>query len=152
MRTYLRRLGPLLVALVLMAGWAVAQNSSGGAFLPAFNYIVGGQWTWRNQASPFIFEGTTDDAYETTFTVGDPTADRTFTLPDTTSGAFLTSTLTTNAVDIANAVWGISNGLVFEGATADAFEITIAPADVTADVTLRYRSQGRLRRHLWSAR
>ena len=136
MRTYLRRLGPLLVALVLMAGWAVAQNSSGGAFLPAFNYIVGGQWTWRNQASPFIFEGTTDDAYETTFTVGDPTADRTFTLPDTTSGAFLTSTLTTNAVDIANSVWGISNGLVFEGATADAFEITIAPADVTADVTL----------------
>ena len=37
-----------------------------------------------------IFEGATDDAYETTLTVTDPTADRTLTIPDR-SGTVLTS-------------------------------------------------------------
>jgi hypothetical protein len=32
-----------------------------------------------------VFEGTTDDAYETTLVAGDPTADRTVTLPDATT-------------------------------------------------------------------
>ena len=31
-----------------------------------------------------VFEGATDDAFETTLTVADPTADRTITLPDST--------------------------------------------------------------------
>ena len=37
------------------------------------------------------FEGSTDDAYETTLQVTDPTADRTITLPDTTGTVALTS-------------------------------------------------------------
>ena len=37
------------------------------------------------------FEGATDDAYETTLQVTDPTADRTITLPDTTGTVALTS-------------------------------------------------------------
>lgn len=41
------------------------------------------------------------------------------------------------AVDAANAVWGISTGLVFEGATADGFETTITSADPTVDANLR---------------
>lgn len=44
-----------------------------------------------------IFEGTTDDAFETTLSVGEPTADRTVTLPDATGTVALldaTQTLT----------------------------------------------------------
>ena len=87
MRTYLRRLGPFVLAGLLMAGWAVAQNSPGGSFLPGFNYIVSGQWTWRNIASPWIIEGTTEDANETTVTFTEPTADRTFTIGNQTGTA-----------------------------------------------------------------
>lgn len=76
------------------------------------------------------FEGTTVDANETTLTVVDPTADRTFTLPNATGTAVI-STLATNAPDLANSVWGTSNGWTFEGATADAFEVTLTPADPT---------------------
>ena len=41
-----------------------------------------------------VFEGATADAYETTLTVVDPTADRTITLPNTTGTVALTSDLT----------------------------------------------------------
>jgi len=40
-----------------------------------------------------IFEGSTDDAFETTLTVADPTADRTITLPNATGTVALTSDL-----------------------------------------------------------
>ncbi|BCV04352.1 MAG: hypothetical protein CM15mV84_230 [uncultured marine virus] len=36
------------------------------------------------EATKIVFEGTTDDAHETTLTVADPTADRTITLPNVT--------------------------------------------------------------------
>lgn len=85
-----------------------------------------------------VFEGATADAHETTLAVTDPTADVTYQFP--TGGAstvyVMSSSLATNFVDIANSVTGKSNGLLFEGATADAFETTLAPADATADVTL----------------
>ena len=128
---------PLVAALLI--GWvgvSLAQNSSGGAFVPGNDYIVSGQWTWRIGLTPWVIEGATEDTFETRITFAEPTADRTYTIPNATSGAFVFSTLTTNAGDIVNSIWGVSNGLVFEGATADAFEITIAPANVTADVTL----------------
>jgi hypothetical protein len=40
-----------------------------------------------------VFEGSTDDAFETTLTVADPTADRTITLPNNTGTVALTSQL-----------------------------------------------------------
>jgi hypothetical protein len=40
-----------------------------------------------------VFEGSTDDAFETTLTVADPTADRTITLPNDTGTVALTSQL-----------------------------------------------------------
>lgn len=86
-------------------------------------------------ANGFVFEGATANAFETTLTVTDPTADRTFTLPDG-SGTAMVSSLATNAPDVADSVWGASNGLVFEGATADAYETTITPTDPTADRTV----------------
>lgn len=75
------------------------------------------------------FEGATANDYETEITATDPTADRLITLPNATGTAFL-STLATNAPDAANSVWGVSNGLTFEGATANAFELTLTVADI----------------------
>ena len=48
-------------------------------------------------ASPLVFEGSTADAFETTFAITDPTADRTITFPDATTtvvGTNTTQTLT----------------------------------------------------------
>lgn len=86
------------------------------------------------QASPIIMEGATADTFETTLAVVDPTADNTFSLPDA-SGSGMISTLATNSITAANSVWGASNGVVYEGATADAFETTLAVVDPTADQT-----------------
>jgi len=44
-------------------------------------------------AGTLVFEGSTDDAFETTLVVADPTADRTVTLPDLTGTVALTSQL-----------------------------------------------------------
>ena len=92
-----------------------------------------------------IFEGATEDAYETTILATDPTADRTITLPDATGKVSLIlgtgasvgipSTLATNGVSIANSVWGGTNQWIFEGATANDFETFIVPTDPTADRT-----------------
>ena len=57
-------------------------------------------------------------------------------LPASGASTFaLATTLVTNEVDVANSVWGASNGLVFEGATggADTFETTLTLVDPTAD-------------------
>jgi len=83
-----------------------------------------------------VFEGATADAFETTISPIDPTADQTVSIPNfAVNWAIVGSTLTTNKPDAANSFWGVSNGIVFEGATADASEITLQPADPTADVT-----------------
>ena len=46
-------------------------------------------------ATSIVFEGATDDAYETTLTVTDPTADRTITLPNATGQVVLRDTTDT---------------------------------------------------------
>jgi hypothetical protein len=110
-----------------------------------------------------VFEGSdfsyTDsgDAFETTLAFTDPTADRTYTLPDNTGGVVLdtaaqtlsnktltsptinagtmsgafTGTMTMNGVVLAGA-----SPLVFEGASDDAHETTLALVDPTSDRTL----------------
>jgi len=53
----------------------------------------------------FVFEGATNDSYETTLTVTDPTADRTLTLPDATDtlvGKATTDTLTNKSISLAS--------------------------------------------------
>ena len=104
-----------------------------------------------------VFEGATDDAYETTLVVTDPTADRTITLPNLTGTVSLldaTETLTnktltsptinagtlsgafTGTADLTGLVLSGASPLVFEGATANAYETTLAVTDPTADRTL----------------
>jgi hypothetical protein len=60
---------------------------AGGDITIGGNLIVQGTTTTIDSTSinvqnAFVFEGTTDDAFETTLTVVDPTADRTISLPD----------------------------------------------------------------------
>ncbi len=93
--------------------------------------ITGGYTTGTST----IYEGATANDFETTLAVTDPTADRTLTLPNETA-AVMVSSLVTNGTAITNSVTGASNGLVFEGATANDHETTITPTDPTADRTI----------------
>jgi len=67
-----------------------------------------------------VFEGATDDAYETTLTVTDPTADRTITLPNET-GTVLTDASTINASTFTVSANNTANETVYpifvDGAT-----------------------------------
>jgi len=61
--------------------------------------------TTVNIQNAFVFEGATDDAYETTLTTVDPTADRSVSLPnatDTLVGKATTDTLTNKSIDLAD--------------------------------------------------
>jgi hypothetical protein len=83
--------------------------------------------------SSIVFEGATADAFETTLTVTDPTADRTILFPDAT-GTIIT---TGNLSDIVNT--GVfTSSIVFEGTTANDFELTLAAGDPTADRTVSF--------------
>ena len=88
-------------------------------------------------ATPLVFEGLTANDFETSIAVADPTADRTVTIANA-DGTVMLSTLATNAPDVANSVWGISNGLAFGGATGgDGFELQVKPmGDPTADKSI----------------
>ena len=105
-------------------------------------------------ASSITFEGSTDDAFETSLAVTDPTADRTITFPDA-SGTVVTTTATqtltnktltnptinagtfsgtfTGTMDATAIVLSGASPIVFEGASADAHETSLGIVDPTAD-------------------
>jgi hypothetical protein len=89
-----------------------------------------------------VLEGTTDNAFEMTLSGGDPTADRTVTLPDVTGTVVTTGNLsaitTLTSPTITGAVFN-DGSILFEGATADAFETTLAITDPTADRTITFK-------------
>ena len=97
--------------------------------------------------SSITFEGSTADAYETTLTVTDPTADRTITLPNSsgtvvladgsgnvTVSGNLTVNGTTTSVD--STTINVTNAFVFEGSTANDYETTLSIVEPTADRTI----------------
>jgi hypothetical protein len=86
--------------------------------------------------SSIVIEGATANDFETTLSITDPTADRTITFPDVTGTVITTSNLS----DI-NSLGTISS-IVFEGSTADDFELTLAGGDPTADRTVSFPDAG----------
>lgn len=144
MKNYFRSLG-FILGLFLMASVAhatVAVQSSGSGLCTAeyLNFGAGNTATCSGNVATVtgasgaaaITSGTIDGAV-----IGGVTpAAGTFTTLRGTSGPALVSTLTTNAVDVANSVWAESGVLAFEGATADTAEGRITSSDWTADRTL----------------
>jgi hypothetical protein len=106
--------------------------------------------------SSIVLEGATANAFETTLTVVDPTADRTITFPDATTTVVGTDTaqtlsnkvLTTptiNGPTITDTgqtptIHGIylpaPHNIIFEGTTANDFETTLTAGEPTADRTI----------------
>ena len=86
-------------------------------------------------ASPLVFEGATADAYETTFTITDPTADRTVTIQDASGTvAYLTDITGGGASEFSTVT--VNTSVIFEGATDDSNETTLVVTDPTADRTI----------------
>jgi hypothetical protein len=85
-----------------------------------------------------IFEGTTDNVYETTLTVADPTADRTITLPDATDtlvGKATTDTLTNKTIAFGSNT--VSGTLAqFNTAVTDADLVSLAGTETLTNKTL----------------
>lgn len=104
--------------------------------------VANSVWATSNN---LVFEGATANTFETLLTPVDPTADTTVSIPNAAVAvAMMISTLTTNNIDAANSIWAVSNGLVFEGATADGSEATINFVDPAADGTLNFTLAGQV--------
>jgi len=86
--------------------------------------------------SSIVLEGATANDFETTLSVTDPTADRTITFPDVTG-----TVITTGNLSSINSL-GVMSSIVFEGSTADEFELTLAGGDPTADRTVSFPDAG----------
>jgi hypothetical protein len=120
------------------------------------NYILAASPSFTSSVTlgagnTIIFEGATNDGFETTVTVADPTADRTVTLPNATTtlvGTDTSDTLTNKTLTsptISNATFtgqqsglqiAFNDSIVFEGTTADAYELTLSAGEPTSDVTV----------------
>ena len=85
--------------------------------------------------SPLVFEGATDNGFETTFAITDPTADRTVTFQDASGTvAYLTDITGGGASEFSTVT--VNTSVIFEGSTDDANETTLVASDPDADRTL----------------
>lgn len=152
-----RLIGPCVAVLLLAwAGLVLGQNSPGGAFNPSSDYTVGGVWTWRGTNSPFIFEGSTDDASETTFTFTQPTADRTVTFqnatgtvalaPAATSGALVAGIVALDGSNPTSVTTGLS---VLAGCTVDRHTATAPGLGASVFTTIVTATAGQLDIYAW---
>lgn len=86
--------------------------------------------TQVNVQNAFVFEGATPDAYETTLSIVDPTADRTINLPNADGTLALTSQLRSD-----NAVKDLVGAMV-SGNTETGLSVTYESSDKTLDFAL----------------
>ena len=85
--------------------------------------------------SPLVFEGATDNGFETTFAITDPTADRTVTFQDASGTvAYLTDITGGGASEFSTVT--VNTSVIFEGSTDDANETTLVASDPDADRTI----------------
>src|SRR6056300_1278028 len=87
-------------------------------------------------SNTIIFEGSTVNDYETTLEVTDPTADRTMTFQNASGTVAFLSDVSGGGKPGAFTTLTLDNNIVFEGATADEYELTLSVADPTADRTV----------------
>lgn len=93
--------------------------------------------------SPLVFEGATDNGYETTFAITDPTADRTITFKDGTGTVAFTSDITTTSpagsdhdVQFNNSgSFGADSNFTYDGSTVTIkADLTVGVDDTGHDV------------------
>ncbi len=108
---------------------------NGGTFSGTFTGTMDDTGVVLSGASPLVFEGGTDNAYETTLAFTDPTADRTLTLPnatDTLVGKATTDTLTNKSYDLG----GTGNSLTGSLAEFNTALQTVSFTSLTGSETL----------------
>lgn len=103
-RSFWLWIGSVLVTLVIVASVGEAQQT-GGAFLPTFNYVISGQWTWST-LTPWIVQSGNPATNKYTITFATPTAARTLTIPNATGAVMVGST----SGNVATTVNGIRAG------------------------------------------
>lgn len=151
---------PFTAVLVLAwAGLVLGQNSQGGSFLPGNDYTVGGVWTWRGNAAPFIFEGTTDDSFKTTLTVTNPTANRAVTLQNApgflalgaavTSGGLQAGTVTLGGANPTSVTTNLTTLLGCQVSPLRSTQVGVHPASVAFLTVLTTAVAGRLDIYAW---
>ena len=139
----------LTVDNVIINGTTIGHTSdtdlitlTSGEVTIAGNLTVSGTSTTVNQTTvnvteAFVFEGATADANETTFSIDEPTADRTVSLPDKTGTIELLDGLILNSTDgSANA----GDNIVQNTSANDGDRILLE--DATSDVLLVLASHG----------
>ena len=92
--------GTAILPANVSGAWAILQSSGGSWYVIADSGWSSPTFTGTVQlgtAATIAFEGATSDAFDTTLTVVDPTANRTITLPNATGTVALTSDLSSYA-------------------------------------------------------
>ncbi|MFH1404817.1 MAG: hypothetical protein ABIH21_01810, partial [Patescibacteria group bacterium] len=95
--------------------------------------ILTSNGTWAG-ASPFVFEGSTANEFETTFTITDPTDDRTITFQNGTGTVAFTSDITSTvsgATDTTIATPASGHILIWDG--SDSWDNKAVSGDITID-------------------
>ena len=117
-------------------GLAAAQTLTNKSLTaPTLTGIVTATGAVFAGASPLVFEGATANAFETTFAITDPTADRTVTIQDASGTvAYLTDITGGGASEFSTVV--VNTSIIFEGSTDDGNETTLVASDPNADRTI----------------
>lgn len=134
-----------------------ASLGTAGQVLTVNSGATAAEWADAGGGNTFdtsiIFEGATADAFETTLTVTDPTADRTFTLPDATGTAAIidaagvleneshTATLKLNSTNSGESRVEIKSRQ-FGSFGADLWDFEIDPSDTAANTVMYFNVDG----------